>query len=456
MSTPTKKTESPSRSPPPESPTTVAPFDMDDDDAQEGTTGGDVPASNNKTADELPPQKPQRPLSPQQQAEHTLKEAFPSIDAAVVKAVLIASGGRVEPAFNALLGMSDPDAAIEVPPPQPPRPQAQRVGSTPKSQLESDEQYARQLAEHYEGSSSSYGPHGARGGSRGAFPQGRKQTGLKPNEMYGEEDEHSFFDDDLPAIKENLRKGFLETQSTVNGWITNLKKKLDGDDTEERPSTQGYNSNQHTQYRSQRSGEGSQSGDYNRYDADPQVLGDDFAGIQLNEDGSRHEGNASRASQPSNAYYQPAPAARRSTRPLANPDLFKPTPSAPKAEVRKVSFQTATVEDDLYRTSPKLSGKENAPSAKQSKWQPLNAMEPSPIGDADNEHDPFSLGDSEDEKESKDRVGGKEVRMDDAERLKKAAAEAMSENIVEPAKKPEPAETSGTKDKLAAELASKP
>ncbi|KAF7953174.1 hypothetical protein EAE96_006390 [Botrytis aclada] len=439
MSTPTKKPESPSRSPPPESPTTVAPFDMDDDDAQEGTTGGDVPATNNKTADELPPQKPPRPLSPQQQAENTLKEAFPSIDAAVVKAVLIASGGRVEPAFNALLGMSDPDAAIEVPPPQPPRPQAQRAGSTPRSQLESDEQYARQLAEHYEGSSS-YGPHGARGGSRGAYPQGRKQTGLKPNETYGEEDEHSFFDDDLPVIKENLRKGFLETQSTVNSWITNLKKKLDGDDTEERPSTQaaqGYNSSQHTQYRSRRSGEGRQSGDYNRYDADPQVLGDDFAGIQLNEDGSRHE-------------------ARRSTRPLANPDLFKPTPTAPKAEGRKVSFQTATVEDDLYRTSPKLSGKENAPSAKQSKWQPLNAMEPSPIGDADNDHDPFSLGDSEDEKESKDRVGGKEVRMDDAERLKKAAAEAMSENIVEPAKKPEPAETSGTKDKLAAELASKP
>jgi len=32
--------------------------------------------------------------------------------------------------------------------------------------------------------------------------------------------------------------------------------------------------------------------------------------------------------------------------------------------------------------------------------------------------------------------------MDDAERLKKAAAEAMADNIVEPARKPEPAETS--------------
>ncbi len=43
--------------------------------------------------------------------------------------------------------MSDPDAVTEpTPPPQPPRPQAQRVGSTPQSQLEADEHYARQLA----------------------------------------------------------------------------------------------------------------------------------------------------------------------------------------------------------------------------------------------------------------------------------------------------------------------
>jgi len=44
-------------------------------------------------------------LNPEQQAENTLKEAFPSIDGAIIKAILRASGGRVEPAFNALLGM---------------------------------------------------------------------------------------------------------------------------------------------------------------------------------------------------------------------------------------------------------------------------------------------------------------------------------------------------------------
>lgn len=65
------------------------------------------------------------------------------------------------------------------------------------------------------------------------------------------------------------------------------------------------------------------------------------------------------------------------------------------------------------------------------------------------DNDPFSLGDSEDEKESKDRVGGKEIKMEDTERLKKAAAEAMAGDIAEPSQKPEPAELIGTKDKVA-------
>ena len=44
-------------------------------------------------------------MSPQAQAEATLIEAFPDMDSKVIKAVLMASGGKVEPAFNALLGM---------------------------------------------------------------------------------------------------------------------------------------------------------------------------------------------------------------------------------------------------------------------------------------------------------------------------------------------------------------
>jgi len=336
--------------------------------------------------------------------------------------------------------MSDPDAVREpTPPPQPPRPTAQRMGSTPQSQLEADEQYARQLAEHYGG----YGEDPPRATSRGTQPR-RQQTGLKPNESYDEN--HSFLDDDLPIIKENLKKGFLETQTKVNGWITTLRKKIDGED-DDGPQQGGYNaSGSSNQYRGRRSGDGRQSGDYGHYDADPQVLGDDFAGMQLNSDGSKQTSPLALQHR-SNTLIAPA---RRTTRPLANPDLFKPTPAAPRtSDGRKVSFQGGPPEEiDIYGDSPKAGAKENAPpSSKQSKWQPLSTVDPSPIGDTDN--DPFSLGDSEDEKESKDRVGGKEIKMDDAERLKKAAAEAMADDIGEPARKPEAAGTVGVKDKIA-------
>lgn len=116
----------------PESPTTARPFDLDDDDVQEsGILGGDdgnnttAAAATNTSASQAPaqappaqaqaqaqtptnetaPPKPPRPVSETQQNETILKEAFPSVEMSVIKAVLRASGGRVEPAFNALLGL---------------------------------------------------------------------------------------------------------------------------------------------------------------------------------------------------------------------------------------------------------------------------------------------------------------------------------------------------------------
>lgn len=124
---------------------------------------------------------------------------------------------------------------------------------------------------------------------------------------------------------------------------------------------------------------------------------------------------------------------RHSTRPLANPDLFKPTPPVPKSDGRKVSFQNGPPEEiDIYRSSPQMGAKDSQPqtSGKPSKWQPLSTIDPSPIGE--NENDPFSLGDSEDEKELRDRTAaGKEMHPEEVERLKKATAEAMAEGIDE-------------------------
>ena len=138
--------------------------------------------------------------------------------------------------------------------------------------------------------------------------------------------------------------------------------------------------------------------------------------------------------------------ARRSGRPLANPDLFKPTPARPQsnhsASGRRVSFQDGPPEEiDIHY--PKSSSPSNNPSApgsaKNSKWQPLAAVDPSPVGD----HDPFSLGDSDDEEAKKN-----DGKVDESDQLKQAAAEAISEDISETSsQKPGDHEKAGVGDK---------
>ncbi|KAM0087517.1 ubiquitin-binding protein cue5 [Fusarium odoratissimum] len=392
----------------PESPTTARPLDLDDDDVQESgvldsnttpaaatnttTTQTQAQAQAPSPTNETAPPKPPRPVSEAQKNETILKEAFPSVELSVIKAVLRASGGRVEPAFHALLEMTDPDAAQnepadEVPPPQPPRPQ----NRSQMSQLEADELYARQLAEHYD----NVGAYESRTANRG------QRQGQRGQDEWGDDREHSFIDDDLPVIRENLRKGFFETQEKVNGWITNIKKKIEEnfDESEEQTQRQGE------PFR--RPGESSRrSGDYDRYDADPQVLSDDFAGMKFSSDGT--------------------PVGR----PMANTGMYKPPPpsASPKpSNGRRVGFKEETEEINMYDSSPRVPPKDAAPASgtRGSKWQPMSAVEPSPIA----ENDPFSLGDSEDERETHQKT--KDDKTDDSERLKKATAEAMADSLSE-------------------------
>ena len=72
--------------------------------------------------------------------------------------------------------------------------------------------------------------------------------------------------------------------------MTNLRKKIDGDDDEEfqdqpvRTSNSKFGFNSQPSYGGRRSGEfGRRSSERDRYDADPQVLGDDFAGLQMRD-----------------------------------------------------------------------------------------------------------------------------------------------------------------------------
>ena len=200
--------------------------------------------------------------------------------------------------------MSDPDAAEPPPPPQPPRPQRAPTfpTSTEESQLAADERYARQLAEQYNGPLAYGEDSRPRSGNRKTQQRGPS----KQASGYDPDDGPSWFDgtftlgevfspcltiyvEELPIIKDNIKKGFLETQSTVNKWVTSLKKKIDGeedDDFQGRPPQQGYPAQQH--YGGRRSGEYKRrSADRERYDADPQVLGDDFSGLQMRDNEGR-------------------------------------------------------------------------------------------------------------------------------------------------------------------------
>lgn len=156
-----------------------------------------------------------------------------------------------------------------------------------------------------------------------------------------------------------------------------------------------------------------------RYDADMQPIGDDFSKLDL------REGEAP---------------PRTSSRPLANPNLFRPStdrrPSPTTA--RKVSFQDGPPEEirDMYSASPKPSSvtTTTAPGSggKTSKWQPLTSVDPSPVTD----NDPFSLGDSDEEKDAKpitmnddEPEEAKDAKSAEDDQVKKATGEAMKDSI---------------------------
>lgn len=252
--------------------------------------------------------------------------------------------------------------------------------------------------------------------------------------------------DDLPEIRDNIRKGFQETQKTVNSWISAFKKSFDGEDEDDpdyrpaQPPRPGQQQQQHgggypasAGYPNRRSGDMRRSADMQRYDADPQLIGDDFSRLEL-RDGE-------------------APP-RTSSRPMANPNLFRSGATGPERRPspgtnRKVSFQDGPPEEiqDMYSSAnskPSSITTATAPSSggKSSKWQPLSTVDPSPVAD----NDPFSLGDSDEEKDAKPITlkddeaaasasttvadgAGKKATTEEDERVKKATDEAIKESI---------------------------
>jgi len=157
------------------------------------------------------------------------------------------------------------------------------------------------------------------------------------------------------------------------------------------------------------------------------VLDDDFTRLELND----NEGNICSFFDPNGRLADlrcPETPPPKPARPLANPNLFKPTPVAPPGPVDEV--------DALYG-QPTQPARQPSPGAGKGgkKWQPLTSLAPNPEAD---DNDPFSLGDSDEEDKKQD------LKPEDTERLKKSTIQssATAKEGVEGTLKP--AERSGS------------
>jgi hypothetical protein len=177
--------------------------------------------------------------------------------------------------------------------------------------------------------------------------------------------------DDLPIIKDNIKKGW-------STFLSKVKSKLDGEPEQPPPQPP-------------RPGEYSYHQQASRYDADPRVLGDDFSHLNIKDQSS---GNA----------------ARQSHRPLANPNLFKsarfsnseanskPPTMPPRPESQTPPASTVPLQPQSQSQLPTQT-QTTAGLTSSKKWEPLRPVE---------DRDPFAVGDSDDEEGKEDDLYGTE------------------------------------------------
>ncbi|KAH3670636.1 hypothetical protein OGAPHI_001151 [Ogataea philodendri] len=182
------------------------------------------PATETPAEDTAPPPMPKRPLSASEQAVKDLKEAFPGVEDKYVKMALIASQGQLDPAFTALLFLSDPTSDITIPDVQTKPKLSARNSFDQRKQVESDEALARRLARNYEGRAA---------GAKTAPPKPKRKPVWAAIEDDGSEKEDDFVD--------SLAKNVEEARNTVGGWLGNIAKKIQ---TEVNTVQQGQGENQ--------------------------------------------------------------------------------------------------------------------------------------------------------------------------------------------------------------------
>lgn len=233
---------------------------------QTTTSSPTVPPKNTLSAqdtvplgDEGAPPPPRRPVSPLSQIKQDLRDAFPQVEEKYITAVLIASGGQAEPAFNGLLSLLDP-SIVPVLAPVVPVKQAKPATD--------DELLARQLQKEFDREERH---------RRRSQPHA-KHAPRQPRSRRAEDDSDDS-PDEFEQLKKEFSQGFEEAKTTINGWVSGIAKKfLDNDETNQKGSPKLFGALGGSSFNS--------SGNRNkRFDEDPEILSSDFSrNVNLNDD----------------------------------------------------------------------------------------------------------------------------------------------------------------------------
>lgn len=173
-------------------------------------------SKSNTSPEETIPKKDENPLLKE------LKEAFPNMEEKYLKAVIIASQGAMDPAFNALLYLSDPESGKDIELPRQPLKETPSLPPRRKqTQLEQDEMLARQLDEQFN----------RRRKSRQRNTRGHERRQYDPDHYEGEDEDSwsQFVEKDLPEITARAKGSLQETATKVGTWFNGVKKNFIGE-----------------------------------------------------------------------------------------------------------------------------------------------------------------------------------------------------------------------------------
>lgn len=189
---------------------------------------------------EAPPSKPDRPVRPPRPERKTpqtaktvapngdnnflvaqLKDAFPSIPAKVLTAIVIAAQNNIGSCYDACLFYMNPNEFKPTFHPDNFAPKKKDRLSEEELQMKRDEELARDLDRKFN-SRPSHSRTIAERQSRSA--NGRSSREFIPNERDDSDDEEfagvqKFIDSDLPMMKENVTKTLRQTSSKVGSWL---------------------------------------------------------------------------------------------------------------------------------------------------------------------------------------------------------------------------------------------